>query len=480
MQFNYSELILAAIVAMFTAVHFFVNYRHRNTILLSDISIWLAGCLFGVGPFLSFLFGYRDFPEFSGPLLLTYLSALLFFLGMIISKALFHNTLVNNPQLTQRGQRSPVFYFIDHCREIPFSNLLIVFLSFLGLKLYNFSIGGGVSGFNTLEVNLSKNYFVVILEQVTEPFKFVLLFCGFYLIIRKDKLAWWIAFPVLIFVGLDSFLQGRRSMVFFIIALGFTVFSVQRKVKIRHALFGLVSVILIFSVISPFFLAFRSAGQQARHTEVDDSLVAFLSRGFEEAQQLDDVTIVEKGAHNLSHRFLLVRSYPLTLFEVQQGQSPLLGRAFIQASTSALPRAFRPYEAWINPESYVQMQYGLPIMDVSTSILGHFVADFSVFGGFFGGLFLGLYLNFGTYLSFRIFRSMPVVGMCVFVSLFTLAINTEHNPGFILALPRNLVIMYFLFIGLRLIGFRMKDFGALPQSSNAMLGPYAGGRRIRR
>lgn len=462
MNFYYSELILAACVVVFTVVHFLVNYRYRNKILLSDVFIWFAGALFGGGPFLSLAFGYRDFPEFSMPLLYTYLSVVLFFLGLLLSKLLFQNTLIRHPKLTKGGQRSPVFYFIDHCREIPITNLIGVFLVFIGIKAYNISIGGGISGFNTLDVMMNKSYVVVVLEQITDPFKYVLLFCCFFSLFKGQKRSWIFVIPILFALLTDSFLQGRREMVYFVVVAGFTLFAVKRRIKFSYAVMVVGAVIIIFGVISPFYLAFRSAGQEARNTEVDNRLISLMSRGLEEAQLRSGEQLAEKGTNNLAHRFLLIRTVPYTLFEVQEEQLPMFGKAFFQAATSALPRSFRPYEAWINPESYVQMQFGLPIRDESTSVLGHFVADFWLLGGLIGGLFLGLYLNFGTYLAFRIFQSMPVVGISVFASLFTLAINTEINPGFILVVPRNLFVMWIIFLCVRFVGIKVKDVGGLP------------------
>lgn len=462
MGINLSELFLAGIVLLYGIITLLVNYSNRSRILLSDIYVIVAAFLVGLAPFISVLTGNRDLPELSNPLVYTYLSFLLFFIGLGISKLFFHKLLFGDRRVTKDGRRSPVFYLVERALEIPLTNIIFIFIVVFALKIYDFSVGSGISGFNTVEVQLSKNYLVLIISHLTQPFSYILYFytfASFYL--RRVKL-WVFTVPITLYMALDAFLGGRREMIFLIVFALFTALAIQRRIKISQAVFAGIGIVFVFSVLSPLFLEFRTASKQVSQSIYASDIGEVMGFAAEDAMSSDRRENLERSMTNVGYRVLGVRSVLLWIFEAQQSMSPLWGKATFHMVGSSLPRFLRPNIGWLGSEQYIQLQYNMTMVDVSGSIPMLFIADFSLPGALFGGLIFGLYLNGGLALSLVLWRRYPAVGMACFSYLFFASINTEQSPSFITIMPRNILLLFIVFWGLRQTGFRLKNMDLLP------------------
>lgn len=458
MDTNYTELILAGFVLIFGTAHFLFGFRNRPRMLLTDIYIWISAALIGLGPFISFSLGYRDFPEYSLDLFLTYLSFLLFFIGLSLSKLFFGRSLFGNPRITQNGKRSPIFFFVDHCLEVPTFNIVFIFFIVIGLKAYDFSVGGGFSGFHTVEVQLSKNYAISILSHLSRPFSYILYFYAFTALMKKHKSWKGLAVVILLFLLFEAFTAGRREMLFIVFFASFVSLAIYRKIKWGHLAIGAIFVVFVLTIASPLFLAIRSSGQNARNTIYGTDMGAIMDMAISATAETDQSERNQKMSENVAGRILMVNRAALTVFSVQQGIGDWMwGRASFQACSGVLPRFIRPYEAWFGTEQFIQAFYGMEMKDTAGSVPMLFIADFGIFGAFLGGLFFGVYLNGGIAIALRLWWKYPAVSMAIFGSLFFLAINTEQAPEFILTLPRNLLILMFVFWGLRAVGVRLRD-----------------------
>lgn len=457
METHYSELLLASVVLIFGVVHFFYKYAHRDRILLTDIYILMGAALIGLGPFISFSLGYRAFPEYSLPLFLTYLSFILFFVGMLISNLFFSKRVLENRSLIRSSNRSSIFFFVDHCLEIPALNIVLIFIIVIGLKVYDLSQGGGFSGFETVEIQLGKNYGAAILSHLSRPFSYILYFYSFAVLLRRQKKLIVLAIVILLFLAFEAFTSGRREMIYLICFGLFTSLAIYRKIKISHLALGGAFLLFIALVVAPFFLAIRSSGQAARGTIYGTNLSSIMDMAIDSVSAKDRAELSENMEANVAGRILLVSRVPYALFSVQNGIGDwMMGRAMFHTCTAVLPRFIRPYQSWFGTEQYIQAFYGMELRDTASSVPALFVADFGIVGAFFGGILFGIYLNGGTYIALRLWWKYPAVSMAIFGSLFFLAINTEQSPEFILNLPRNILILMFIFWGFSRLGFRLR------------------------
>lgn len=453
------ELVLGTGLLLFTGIHGFLVYRKKHTLCLSDLCFWAMGLLVGAAPLLSYLLGNQNFLGDSKEVGFTYFAFITYGVGLIISKQFFKRTSIFSRRATANYTRSHLFYFIDHIREIP---ILIVLGStgiLIGIMIYNFSIGGGVSGLESLDVMVEKSYIVIVLSRLTEPFSYAISFYCFGILFLKDRKYYPVIIPILVFLAFSSFLSGRREMVFFLIIGLFAAFAINRKIKLQHMLFAGVGVYVVFAIVSPIFLSMRSAAQKAVSQSYErESTTQVLALALSEVQETEDEAMNEQMLQNLQGRFLNVRTVPYMIFQAQNHRPPMMGLAFLQAQLSVIPRFFRPQVAWINPELFVQLYYGLSQRDISNSVVGLFVADFSIFGGIIGGIVMGIYLNGLSLFAFKLFNRYPIVGLAIFGTGFVLALNAEINPSFFLTEPRNLMILIVFFEVLRSFNIKLSDW----------------------
>ncbi|MCH8475202.1 MAG: hypothetical protein LAT55_08235 [Opitutales bacterium] len=440
---NPTEIYLGLAVFALTALLGIYTLQRRNLDLVSLFALFFGSYL-GLAPLLSFFAGNRTFPFPSNALFLTYASFFIFIVALFGTK-LFFETLRKEPNRNPNFTTDSLTFLISSVTKIPYILVVSIFVIVVALRLEAFASGGGISGLHDLEYLLNQNYLIVVISHLASPLTSILYFYCFATFLQKKQSLYKIAVIMLPVLLIFSFLSGRREFLMPFLLFLLCALALKPKIQWRYIIGGLAVVAFFFSVISPIFLSMRSAAQTERHIQVDGSSLDLLRHSIEEVRAQDRFDQEDRSRANIAARLLMFRSVPMQLFTAQELRPPMLGRAFFQASTSALPRFLRPFEAWYNPQTFVQENYNLPVHDVSYSVLSQFIADFGIFGAVLGGVFLGLFFKIGTALSVRYVNRYPIPLFALFFSLAEMAFSPEINPAVLFNLPRNVILLSILY-----------------------------------
>lgn len=442
------EIILGLVLIISGCAHAIIMYNSSQKLLLSDICI-LSTCVgYGLAPIIAWLAGslILETWDIVG---VVYLAVALYCLGLLFSgflaKRVQRLTKQNNFKHRYRSE-SFLVVFITSISKLPVSHVVAAFSAVVVLRLYSFSLGGGLSGINTAEVNLSWSYPMVVLQKLAEPFNIAVTIIALVWLFGRRRLL--LATTMLIVVAALAFLDGRRELIYLVITAFFVAYGYYGNVKVRYILYSVFGVVFILMVISPIFLGVRKSFQESSLDQRKMNPLVNIEQAFDESFSKTEDNRTKESISNLQNRPLGARKFLLSVFDAQTYYQPLYGSAFIQSNLAVLPRFVRWDQSLSeNPKNYVQRKFGLEEKDAAHTLISAGVADFGIWGALIAGIMMGVFLNFGIKFGIQLLANYPFAGVYVFATLWSISINIEMPPGFESTIIRNvLIVVVFLFL----------------------------------
>jgi hypothetical protein len=451
----FDALFLSFIMLLFGSIHFFYIYTQGKLFLMSDVCFWVTAFSVGSGPVLAYINGAENLPGIE-EMLWVYIAFFLYFLGLIVSKFPFRKSALLSPFFT-RKRNSPLFYFTNHILDIPLNVILSCFAIVVLIKMYMYSIGGGISGMDNLDIILSKNYLIVISEFLSDAFPLIITFFSFVCLFKHQYMKY--ALVMLIVMLIMSMLDGRRAMIYFMINIFFVTIAFYGKFNIRYFIFGLVGLYFVFNIFSPLYLAFRLNAQTNLNSDMNTIKIIGLAISETIGGNSDDENN-QINRENLKDRGTTILTVVNDIVQAENRQEPLMGDAFLQGQENVLPRILRgglEDEGTLNPKVYMQQRFGFVQGDATYSLVAEGVADFGIIGGLFAGLLMGLFVNFLTLMALKTYQTIPLIGMVIFANAWSVSISAETNPGFQGTMIRNIILISLIMLFLKKIGIRMTN-----------------------
>ncbi len=435
----FGELLLGFILTTTVSLHAISKLFKPRGFLLSEVAMWFVGFSFGLAPIIAFAFGSKILLSFEDSYI-AYISVSLYCLGLFLSGQIIKST---NKILYRKAilSHGAILSFINY--KLPKSFILLCYGMFVLPKLYAISRGGGISGLDTYELNISIPYPIVILSSLLNDSLTVLLSIIVFLWLFTDKRRNIIlSIIILLTLFIFAFIAGRRQFLY-LLSIFLICYKIYfGKVNFRIISYALALIISILLFISPLILGFRLQ-MQSRVLGATD--VDIGQQILESISSIGEQSYREGSNNNLTERPLGVRVFLLSIIEAQESREKLLGDAFLQEQSLALPRFLRLSQFPMNPKHYVQLRYGLPIKDDSHNVVSSAVADFGIIGALPYGFIMGFFFNIPLlFCSYRLeyLSLFPVLLYCTFLLP---SINFELTPGFQLSLIRNVIILFFIF-----------------------------------
>ncbi|MGZ0656214.1 hypothetical protein ACWPKO_08815 [Coraliomargarita sp. W4R53] len=439
------ELFLSGTLIIFGVLYGFWLYRNSTKVVFGDISILMAVLFFGAGSWLSFIFGYRWENEYNSALttILSFLGVYLFILGLSVSSRLFCPRELNLNVFTFGGHRSSLFYFPVRADVIRWYWIILSIAVVWGLRLYTFSLGGGVSSTDTFEVIIGKPYPIVVFETLFKPLNYVVLMYALVQLFRpKHKNYLWVVYLLSEIAYLA--LQGRRDLFEFAVIILFCTFSIYKKVSLKMLVLTSVFVISIFTVFSPMFLVFREVVRAESQGFNETSIYKSIQVAISDLSDVDSLRLEERSASNIQGRARANIRWVNMVTSGHLNDGVLMGKVAFSGAMSVLPRFLRPYQFWGDNALVIQSKYGFGYGDIADNYVANGIADFSLMGALMWGLVIGSTLNFLYARALKLEYENPLFAALLFVWLWNFAINTEASITTYFALWRGVILLWVL------------------------------------
>lgn len=437
------QLLLASVIVVVIAFHFMLKMRHRGTISVLDVAIWMGAIYFGLGPWVAFSAAGGKLPFVKEDILISgYIAIYLYFLGLIAVErvALARIEAVRADGMPELLGRMTIM-IRDAGRTstqaiVVCYSIVMVLRSILAIQ-YGILFSG--SGFENVR-NLP--YALVILRSMSEVLAAGCLMwacAAFWLRDPRRKMA----VSVLILEGIYNFMQGRRWMLAFFILVAIAYIAVIGTIRFRGFALSVAGAGFLWVVLLPAFFGIRS--KVMWEIPKSGNILTDIWNGTE-AYYGDKSEVADASyRRNLATR-PLIAGFVFDLLRLQdQGAPKLMGGAVWAGVIAATPRVVLLNEKWIyDSEFWVLLQYhpyGMAIDDTDSSWVAEPVADFGVIGGLVGGLILGSILAIGERFAWTLGRARPWVALCIVGSMVSIAFQVEQNLETTWAIVRNCFIL---------------------------------------
>lgn len=458
---NYLEISICCILCLCGLAYGLMLLKHKRSILLPDVLLTFSFIYCGVGPLVSYGFGYaREYPSYwtVEQILVGYSAIALFLFSLWLSNLIIRPNALFAPKYTLNGRRSPIFYFVNVLNEIKLSWILAAAFVVWGLRILQFSFGGGVSGMDTAEVMLSIPYPVIIFRQLFIDLWIVVLFYGIVQLIRREKKNY-IFLPLMGFEVLFQALQGRRDLLYLFLIAFFVSYAIINRINWKVLFLALFGVVSIFTVYSKVFLPFRTAATAERSSIYSEGLSDYLAQGARQVFEGDTDRADFLYRKNMAYRPRSNVEWILTVTSASRPLGELKGESLFHAAMSALPRFFRPYQYWGDHASLIQQHFGMQELDTSDNYIANAYIDFGFPGLVLFAILLVIFLNYGLLFAQYIHRHDPLIGTLIFASLFFFAMQFEASLAAPFGAFRNLFVVASLAVFLSLIDLNSRRKG---------------------
>lgn len=433
------EVLLGFAFSVIFGLNAISKFKKRKRLLLSELHMWSIGMGFGFAPIIAFFSGSDELLPIED-VYPAYLSVFLYCTGVFLS-SLIIRYLNKNLYTRLLNSSTKVFSIVKHIisKRNAFASLIII----ITIRIYAFTKGTGISGISTLEKNLSMSYPVVILDQVLSQALLVLLSIV-AVIWFLDKRNILLVALISLTLFITSFITGRRQFLYLLVTVLIALKLYFGRVNFRKLLYLFLSFFLVLFLLSPIILSFRVGVQNEVLGKDTDVFKASSESLFSVVDSLNKSSseIFLEGKDNMKKRPLGCRMFLLSIIEAQKSKKLLLGDAFLQEQEGALPRFLRKSPILLNSKHYVQLRYGMPIIDANHTLVSSSVADFGILGSLPYGILMGLYFDIIILVTSKYSNNLPFFFLFTYSQLLFIAIDFETNPGFQLPLIRNILIVF--------------------------------------
>jgi hypothetical protein len=437
------QLMMASVIVVVIGFHFMLKMRHRGTIAVLDVAIWMGAVYFGLGPWIAFTAAGGKLPYVKEDIVVSgYIAIYLYFLALIaverITQARIHSVQADGtPELL--GRMTVMIRDAGRTTTGPILlcyGIVLVLRTILALQ---YGILFSSSGFENV-ANLP--YGLVIIRLMSEVLSAGCLTwacAAFWLRDPRRRMA----ILIIVIECLYNFMQGRRAILSCFILLAITYAAVVSRIRFRAVLLSGVGVALLWFVVLPAFFGIRA--KVLWGIPKSGNIVVDILNGT--TAYYNDNTDVADASYrrNLSTR-PLIAGFVFNLLELQdQGAPKMMGDAIGAGIVAATPRVLLFGEKWIyDSELYVLLHYhpyGMALDDTDSSWVAEPVADFGVIGGLVGGLILGSILAIGERVAWTLGRNRPWVALFIVGSMVSIAFQVEQNLEVTWSIARNCIIL---------------------------------------
>ncbi len=340
----------------------------------------------------------------------------------------------------------------DLCARVQTTRLSVVFLAVAAvwaLRIYSASKGLVLSHAGDVMTEVGTGASIAIhLGLVIRP---VILFLGAVLVVQDRPLRRAVGLLVLAGELVYAVLWARRLLLEVMIALLIVSTWSGRRLRARQFLTWAAVAVFATVVMWPFMFHLRAVAQQAGlyggdlagradtllYDVVPEAIRTFdLGRSFEkDSEYLENV----RGRSRTSD--LLI-----DIAESHEEGTPAMGGAVIQAAVVAsIPRMLWPgkeqfmaTETW-QVEELIEEHFGLPLVDMASTVFTHGYADGGVVGAVLYMALLGAVLAVGEWARTR--PRCALLGLWVYALAVSLAVQVEENVTDVFGIGRVIAVL---------------------------------------
>ena len=245
----------------------------------------------------------------------------------------------------------------------------------------------------------------------------------------------WIARCLFFIELIQSFLTGRRELLFLFFLVAFVSYLKTVRLQLAHLFWGALGAVVMVMVLAPFFYHLRATMQEneVHSAPVEERLSRMLSEVLPDAQatfNLSEMLEKESGYRtNMGTRSYLLTPLTQTVEAIEEGTDYLYGQVLFRAFLLAVPRFLWPGKGDYlmmedaPTEQFIQIHFGMPLGDVSSTLVWHGYAD----GGLLGILvYMGIFGLLVGFLQYRLgYAQSVLVEVMIFGMILVWICNVE-------------------------------------------------------
>lgn len=440
---NTLELLFGIILLTISTIHFAIHQKKGSSLCLSDAAFWLIGLTFGAAPIIMIIFNQPFYHFNDSVVLMAYTGVLLFMLGLMLSKRIWLKKFLKvNPNKNR--------IILAGINRISQNNIIKLYLLTLTIRIIMaLAYGMFISGTATPERVTNLPYYIFIFRSLLDLILFGILIWSFGQILKSKK---FIGLPSIIIIIETAylFLRGRRLLLFILFMFVFVYLSLGNHLNKKTVLSTVLIFIVLVSIVFPFFLAFRNFFLG------EGQLVGGLFESFTFSLENAYIGGIDKYSYqeNIATR-LYIMGWNMDIINKTGLYSGLYGKALFSNISWAIPSFILPFKgSLVNPESLINLSFGLNPVDSPSNWLAYAFADFGLAGSIFYGFIFGSVLSVADFISFKISRLYPLLALVILGSFLYLSFIVEEMPMATFTFIRDCII---LFIIAKLIAGKVKN-----------------------
>ncbi len=419
-----SEIWISLITFLILIVLYYVGRKSIASVFILSISIFVVGL-----PIVREAFQSSKHTRTDYDIIFTCLSIISFSLGVLIV-ALRYKTL---GAFSKKHILMCIKDGINH-RILRLSYTVII-LIWCARAYRAYSYGILFSGSGNENTIANQDYIFVIAISLLE-----LLSLGAYLYLNifLKELKWLTAVTIFSEIIWALISGGRRNFIFFACVFIYSQYIVNKKQKIRIIISGVLSVILLFNIITPLFLNARvdilnrieyEGSFEATANGISES-VSDLWSGRTAALDVVSENFTERGDAGM-----FVGSIATS---IASGNKHTTGEALLTSFIWSVPSALIP-KPDLMVEQFIQKSLGIPLVDDSISWVAVGYADFGFAGCFIYGILYAIFIIYILFLSARM-KNQFIFFVGSAEACF-LAYSVESDPVVIFTAIRDMLIL---------------------------------------
>jgi hypothetical protein len=382
---------------------------------LIDMAFLFTGIYFGVGPWLSWLYGGTFSTYDSETTIWAYVGIVAYMVGLWISKKIFKLPPIGKYFKSQNVSTKKIFLLYS---------ILLVIRIFAGIKYGLVFSGVDISKIEDPNIQL----FLLISSTLTYGLWILLGGRAF------SKNPFWARLLISIELAF-VFTMGRRWLFAFITFIILSrIYSKRTKIERRHDLIFVI-ILAIFGIIANnFFLLVRNEMRYSSDAPFLDLQIAV-----EKALEIDSDAANKLNKDNLSSRPMIINFNKEII--ISQEKYPLMfGESILSCAAMAVPDILWNGKRDLETEEGIQIHYGQRTVDTSSNWPAYGQADFGLLGCLLYGIIFSFIVFSITYVI-RIGGDAGLFSTFIFAGIFFETTMVETEPTNLFVYLRNAVLL---------------------------------------
>jgi hypothetical protein len=334
--------------------------------------------------------------------------------------------------------------FVIRLNNISFRTYYFLVFLFLSTVYYFYAQYGVLFRLAAGEDANESSVYAVLFSSVLLPLLYLILSVSLVKIIVNNHVAHKILIAsVLLFIFMFLLFTGRRD---FILGLFFVFFIVSITKGINFYQIKYIPVALTFLMIVVLGSNIYQSIRFNTWMMVDNPSLFFQTIDFSDAAFDFDKTETNLTARTtaLDFNLFIVNQY---IFELK---TPIFGAGLWQELINSIPSILLPFKEYVNWDTLIAENLRIRETDFPTTIIGQFIADFSILGFFFYSLVILLYLKISLWFL-NILRNSQLLFSINYVLLVYSISNIEASLGGLLLSLRTMLFFVGVYFTIQFI-----------------------------